>query len=251
MFDLVAGVRRGLPSALGALILLAAVGLAACRATPSATSTLVPTATPTPAATAVLEGTPTATRTVPTATLRPGGLTPVDRRQIDGPTPDPAWIAVLSEGFERSAHGWSMGRDTNARATVRRDIDEVYRWNVEAREPVHWYVLPDVYTVSDLYLTVEARRVQGPADAAYGVVLRLADEGNYYAFLVSEVYGFKIVRKRDASWVTIKDWTPTTALRSNETNRLTVVAEQDVFHLYVNDEAVLDVSQRGRGNVRV
>ena len=116
--------------------------------------------------------------------------------------------------------------------------DGVYRWEAEAFDDFVWWSIPDVDSVSDMYLAVDARLVDGPLDAQYGLILRRVDSTGYYLFLVSDDQRFRFSRRSEDGWTSLVDWTETTAIRSGEVNRLEVVAMGSQFSFYINGQFV-------------
>jgi hypothetical protein len=98
--------------------------------------------------------------------------------------------------------------------------------------------MPDIASVSDFYLTAEARRVSGVEDGQYGVILRRADRDNYGLFKIEDSQYFKFSVRYEGEWETVIDWTEASAIRPGEVNRLTVIAEGSHFTFYINDEYV-------------
>jgi hypothetical protein len=157
----------------------------------------------------------------------------------DVPAAASDWPVVLSDPFDPNVNDWPVGDYSDERVTGNRLVTGgTYRWQAEALDGVIWWSIPDIASVSDFYLTAEARRVNGVEDGQYGVILRRADRDNYGLFKIEDSQYFKFSVRYEGEWETVVDWTEAPAIRPGEVNRLTVIAEGSHFTFYINDEYV-------------
>jgi RsiW-degrading membrane proteinase PrsW (M82 family)/tetratricopeptide (TPR) repeat protein len=192
---------------------------------PTPTPTAPPTATSTP--TANLAATQQAQRNLEaTATGQVVQATAVAASH---------WPIVLSDLFDANVNDWPTGEYSSEWITGggRRITNGKYRWKAEARKGVVSRSQPDITPVSDFYLAVEARKLNGPENSAYGLIFRQRD-GDYYFFRIRDDQRFRLALRYEGQWETVIDWTKTSAIRPNEVNRLTVLAEGSHFLFYIN-----------------
>ena len=146
----------------------------------------------------------------------------------------------MCDSFNTNVNDWDAGEYTSGASTGSRlAAGGKYLWQVEAHKSAMWWSNPTSNSASDLYLTVEARRVRGPEDGAYGVVFRQAGN-DFYAFEMSDLQHFSFSLYYQGQWTTLIDWTKTSAIRPGEVNRMTVLGEGSHFSFYINDQYVGD-----------
>lgn len=207
---------------------------------PAFTSTPPPTATPTN--TSVPTAMPTSTPSpIPTSTSTP----PPTAAPTSTPTPmrEAASSAlgslILFDAFDSNANDWPMGDHNDSGFSHQWQIASGrYRWKIDTRQDVHWYVHPDISSVSDFSLTVEAQQVSGTDDSNYGVVFRVLDSQNFYHFAINSSQEFILLRKYKDRWTRLIDWTRSPVINPGKMNRLMVVAQGSHFGLYINDQPV-------------
>jgi hypothetical protein len=147
-----------------------------------------------------------------------------------------AWSVFVSDDFAVESNDWAVGEYEDALVTGSREIDGVYRWDMVASSDFVWWAVPDVGSVSDFYLTADARVVEGVSNAQYGLIFRRVDSENYYIWLLRDDGQFKFSIVEDGQWGTMIDWTVTTEIKSREVNRLEAVAMGDQFVFYINEQ---------------
>ena len=148
------------------------------------------------------------------------------------------WPLILGDGFDANVNDWPAGDYSDERITGARMISGgKYRWEAEALDGVIWWSIPEVDSVSDFYLTVEARWVSGVETGEYGVIFRRADRDNYGLFKI-EGSQYKVSVRHEGEWETVIDWTETSAIHPVGVNRLAVLGEGSLFTFYVNGQYV-------------
>jgi serine/threonine-protein kinase len=195
---------------------------------------------------------PTATATAISIMPENGDVPPPDASAVftETPTPRPThtpaavaavptgWTLTFSDDFTDNAHEWVVGSYEDDWGAVARVIsDNQYTWNITAARSVMRWCKPEIAPVNDFYLTVDARRVSGPRDASYGVVLR-HNAGSYYLFSIRDDGFFNFNLWHNFAWQAIIDWTGTLAIRPGEVNQLAVLAEGTRFTLSINGTTV-------------
>ena len=181
--------------------------------------TLTPTFTSVP---------PTLTPTVPNSELIPAG-----------------WHQVLYDTFDSDAGGWPLGDQLTDVVDNRWSLSEGwYRWEATAHKVFSWNVLRNESTVSDFYLSVDARQVSGTDEADYGFVFRRS-EGKYYRFGIQETGLYYFVRWVDGVQSVLIPWLPTSAVRAGEVNRIVAIGRGSHFTFYVNDQLIAEFDDAG------
>jgi hypothetical protein len=237
-------VALGVLLACGAVFLVGGVLVqqsrrAAREAEASATASARQTAVAQDAATrAAVEAAATATAQAwaqATATAEARLYMPV--RQASG------WPIVLADDFSAEGDIWSVGDYDDTLVDGSRSIDGgIYRWEAEAFDDFVWWSIPDADEISDLYLAVDARLIDGVSDAQYGLIFRRDENKDYYLFLVGDDGYYEFVRVSGGDWTTLVDWTESIAVQSGEVNRLEVIAQGSQFTFYINGEYVDEFS---------
>jgi tRNA A-37 threonylcarbamoyl transferase component Bud32 len=149
------------------------------------------------------------------------------------------WPVVLSDSFSANENDWPAGDYSDERVAGNRLIaNGKYRWEATALDDVIWWSIPEAASVSDFYLTAEARRVSGVEDGQYGVIFRRADRDNYGLFKIEDSQYFKVSLQYEGEWDTVIDWTKSSTIRPDGVNRLTVVGRGSHLTFYINDEYV-------------
>ena len=95
---------------------------------------------------------------------------------------------------------------------------------------------------SDVFVAVDAKRVSGPTDTAYGPQFRVRDENSFYDFKIDDTKEFKAQVLVDNQWTTLADWTSTDTILPGAWNRLSVQAEGNQLTFWINGEQVFRVT---------
>ncbi len=151
------------------------------------------------------------------------------------------WSAQIQETFDSNTRSWTVGVSSDEWATGTAVIlTGVYRLEFSSDTGVLWRGSPKVQSpAGDLHLSVEARRTGGPADSlSYGLVFRQQDDSNFYYFGISDGGRLAIYALVDGTWVRLINQSGVSAVRSGETNHLTVHGKGSQFSFFVNDEFV-------------
>ena len=98
-----------------------------------------------------------------------------------------------------------------------------------------WVFYDDEY--QDTVIAVDARAVSGPAFVEYGLVFRVASDGqSLYGFSLTRAGKFTVFRYQDDSFTDLLPYIASSAVRSDTaTNHLQVVMQQDRISVYAND----------------
>ena len=178
----------------------------------------------------------------PTATLPP---TPTST-----PTPNPTivayqatadyaannWNVIITDTFKNNDNNWLLESSDDEYASTNYEIvDGKYRWEATAHQAFIGWVRSDEETLKNFYLSVEARQVQGPDTADFGLIFREDKDSNFYYFGISNG-GEYVLYMLHGEWSTLIDWTETELIQPGGSNRITVIGEGSHFTFFINDQ---------------
>lgn len=178
----------------------------------------------------------------PTATLPP---TPTST-----PTPNPTviayqatadyaasnWTVIMTDTFENNNNDWLIESSDDEYANTNYEIaDGKYRWEATAHQAYIGWVRPDIETLTNFYLSVETRQVQGPDTADFGFIFHEDEDSNFYYFGISNG-GEYVLYMLYGEWSTLIDWTGTELIQPFGSNRITVIGEGSHFTFFINDQ---------------
>ncbi len=148
------------------------------------------------------------------------------------------WPVLFSETFDSNKNDWIIGENDGEYASVSREIkDGKYSWDVASKKGVIAWVAPDIDPVSDFHLSADFKRTSGSDQFDYGLVFREDSKSNLYYFGIDHD-GFFVLLSYDNEWTDMLEYTRTPIISSEETNRLTVIAEGTHFTFFINDQYV-------------
>jgi serine/threonine protein kinase len=202
------------------------------------TSTIITTAVPTPLS--VLTETLLATPTTQPTTLIPT-VTPTQRIEVLVSEQ----TAIISDTFDSNSYQWPISDSQDEWGSIVREVTGgAYVWQVGADQDVGRWCLPDSDSyATDFRLSVDIRRLNGPLNIAYGLIIR-HNEGIYYVFNVRDDGFFRFSLWQGAEWITIIDWTETLSIHSGDFNHLEVSTKGPVFEFYINDTFVAEAEDQ-------
>jgi len=115
--------------------------------------------------------------------------------------------------------------------------DGALHFQVNAPDSAAWAVAGK--RAGDFILDVDATQVEGPDNNHYGVIVRYADEKNFYRLDISGDGYYSIQRYRDGAWEVLINWPESSAInRGATTNHLRVIAEGPKLTWVVNGTIV-------------
>ncbi len=225
---------------------------------PTPTFTGTPTRTPTITPTPTITSTPTATL-IPTRTYTPTNtLTPTITLTV---TPNQAtqqalgkafeataaavsqnWQPIFLETFDTNQNQWPMGiEDDDLKEVNYEVVDGRYHLNTKAHKK--FFSLVDISTrpIRNFGLSAEAWQVRGAARMDYGLIFRKDAHGNYYYFGINNLRQYTLRRFYNNEWSVLIDWTSSAAIGSAELNRLTLIAQDDHFIFFINNQFVGEI----------
>jgi serine/threonine-protein kinase len=168
-----------------------------------------------------------------------------------------AWPVVLTDEFAANDNGWHPFDTFEDDYGTRRFLLSRgrYNWEVTPLKDIHLHDTPNIASLSDFLVSVDARQTSGPASADYGLAFRVVSDNTLYTFNISDTGQFAVQLLYQGQWTTLVNWTPTAAVRPGESNNLKVLAVGDQFTFFVNDQEVArlgdDSVPQGRVGVAV
>jgi hypothetical protein len=216
------------------LILLAL--LTACR-----TATVGPATATARAQRAISQATNIALQLRETTLLDEKQATATAQDRLDRLAQLSTWPVVVSDTFDDNANEWIVGEQTGEFADASFIIaNGVYHWAAKALQGFVWWHHPTIPRVTDFYLAVDSRQINGPASSYVGLVLRLDESDNYYLFSLNNTGEYSFDEYYNAQWLSLIRWTTSPAIQVDGTNHLEVVAEAARFSFFVNGQWVGD-----------
>jgi hypothetical protein len=204
-----------------------------------------PAATPVPVVTATA-ALPTATALLLEPTAPTGAITPLVTLTSSASAAPSATASVaasdvlMADDFSTPRNAWLSEVTEQAEKGYE---DGEFRLTVYQPEYSTWSYPDPPRDFVDFALEVDARRVSGPLDNEFGVLVRYQPETDeYYLFAISS-NGFYSVQKYQANeWQKLVDWTESTAiLQGEDVNRLRVTGQGDKMRFFVNGEPLTQV----------
>lgn len=115
-------------------------------------------------------------------------------------------------------------------------IDNALRISVDASQSGPYSEAQPTFGNFDLQ--VDATPIEGPLNNAYGIIFRLFNRDTYYLFLVSSDGYYRVSRRVNGTERILSNWIRLPLVREglNVTNHLRVIAREDRFQFYINDQ---------------
>ena len=147
------------------------------------------------------------------------------------------WPVAFQDTYEDNRNDWAEGEDKGDLADVAWAMENgKFRWEAAAHQGVVWWNYPTSSQVEDFYLSIDTRLIEAAATAYLGVIFRMDDETNYYAFFVNNGGEMSLDQHSADGWETLISWTSCPALRLNQVNRIEVLGEGDHFSFWINGD---------------
>jgi len=199
-------------------------------------ATPVPTATSAPAL-------PTFT---PAPTAPPGDSIPTSPPVLDAPD--------FFDNFSDNRNNWFEGDNSDEYGDYNAEIvDGRYRLSQQAAKSVFSWELPQNADFDNFIMSVDVTPVQFNEAFAFGLIFRVVDNQEFYAFEVDSDGYFFINLYQDGDWQTLVDFTEMTAIDGENTNHLMVKAVGSTLSFYINDEEAITIEDKtlSRGAIGV
>jgi len=146
----------------------------------------------------------------------------------------------MYDDFNSNKNNWGLSSNSEWANIIRR-INGVYRWEARSKKGFFGRVTADTKTVVNFILEVETQMIEGTSSSDSGLVFRDDSRGNYYYFGIDDE-SFAIELRYHDEWISIVDWTESSAILSGLPNRLTVIGKGSQFTFLINDQLVATVT---------
>jgi hypothetical protein len=127
-------------------------------------------------------------------------------------------------------------------------VDRSYQWQATSKRGFISWITAHDEPLTDFHVSVDAERVSGSDSSDYGLVFREDGNGNFYYIGVTGE-GFFVSTYHADEWIDVVDFTYSSAVHPDESNRITVIGSGSYFVFLINDvivaEAVDDRIPRG------
>ncbi len=166
------------------------------------------------------------------------------------------WPVVISDNFASNANGWNIASQpyTNDYGTFDEQITGgTFRVQLKATKDVATEYWLQSVTASDLYLSVDAWRTNGPTTSPYGLIFRRDSRDAYYFFEISDDKRFFVFLYDQGQWTNFISGTGSDAIRPGAVNHLAVIAQGSHCSIFINNQQVgtLNNNRISRGQVGV
>ena len=188
-----------------------------------------------------------------TQTVEHNSAETISTPSIDSPTSDPAKSITLiptvnqptetnrfDESFDDEESDWFTGQSTHSWGTVETYIqDGRYHWTADVQTDYFFDIdMPPMPNVSDFEYEVEFASTAGAAQ--YGLYFRRTGHSYYYFPINDGNYAFSIWDSDVPDWKPIIRFESHSAVNIGGANTLKVVAQDNLFSLYINDQLVTE-----------
>lgn len=145
----------------------------------------------------------------------------------------------INDGFDDPNSGWNTLSTDQFRIAYESSALHII---IDSLDSTAWTVTGK--NLDNFVLDVDATQLEGPDDNHYGVIVRFADERNFYRLDISGDGYYSIQRFREGEWETVVNWpqSPTDVIhQGNNTNHLRVIANGPRLTWVVNDTVVAEI----------
>jgi hypothetical protein len=150
----------------------------------------------------------------------------------------PASDLPFRDDFSAPGSGWTTTETDQLRIAYQ---DGALHFQVNSPDSAAWAVANK--RVSDFILDVDATQVEGPDNNHYGVVVRYADDKNFYRLDISGDGYYSVHRYQDGEWIVLINWPESAAIQQGATtNHLRVIAEGPKLTFVVNGTTVAEIA---------
>jgi hypothetical protein len=155
------------------------------------------------------------------------------------------WNLIYSDKFDANKNNWLSGPSDDSYAKVDYSIaDGKYTWAANSHQDFIGWVRISTKIYSNVYLTVQIAQHtdSDSANMDSGLIFREDPNGNFYYFAITGDQNYFLARYYDKEWTDLVPANTSSAISAAGPNRLTVIAEDDHFSLFINDQFVADTS---------
>lgn len=160
------------------------------------------------------------------------------------------WPVVYMADFVSDTGDWFLGREEDDYALIDRSLNNgTFFFEMTAKQGVASRTIPDVpgsvntnaladfYVAADLVMT-------GSTTMEGGLLFRYNEDAGYYTFFITREGDYSLWSYDLAAglWTAVVDYTPSTAISINGINKIEVVWQGGVYHIFVNRVQLVEVT---------
>lgn len=165
------------------------------------------------------------------------------------PTPSPVPRMILQDDFGDPGSGWVLESSDEFEGSF-----EEGRLHLQVKAPrlLVWIQNPELQSLDDFDLEVDATQVSGPDNNEFGVMFRFQNPDNFYAFLITGEGRFGLIAKINGEYYNIINFTLAPSVQPGmSTNRLRLVADGPQLSVYANGDllAIVPDNTFRRGDI--
>ena len=171
--------------------------------------------------------------------------TPISYTDSVQATPEPninmpeTWPVIEYDPFSQESENWIQGERELDKVSLNLNIKNgVYQIEANAHDNLTLYLVNSLEFPQDVFYSADVNLVETPPNEDFGLVFRQTDGSNYGGFGISNdgklIAYFKIENK----WFKPIDWKPSSAIKLNSINTLSVLIEGDFYRYYINGALV-------------
>jgi len=149
------------------------------------------------------------------------------------------WPIVYSETFNRQVTSrWPTGDIEGGESGISNVFfsNSQYHLNSESSDIYFQPYFPQINPISNFYLSASIKKIGGSETAAYGVIFRNTEAGEYEFLISGNYYSFYKITKDE--FEELIDWTWDPNIKRNEFNEYEIIAQDDSFKVYINGQHV-------------
>ncbi len=172
------------------------------------------------------------------------------QKYLNNPTPAPISGSVLfSDDFSTTANEWKTWNEPNAMV-----IYQANGLHFLINEPDQVYWSQPGFNFENVKIQADAIKISGPNNNSFGVVCRMVDDQNFYAFLVSSDGYAGILRVLDGQFELLNDDSmqfSSAIAQGDSLNQITAECSADNLSLAINGQLAFEVKDANfvRGDV--
>lgn len=153
------------------------------------------------------------------------------------------WPLIINEPFDNNDTGWDTSAgDPDLSSTTRQITRGSFIWDIKAISGFTWVEPHPSDVLPSRYLASLAILQTGNAHSDQGLLFNYQDNDNFYLLSTCSTAGtLGLFRQVADDWLNMQSCRPIDALKIDQPNTLTVLADGPYFRFFVNDQFVSDL----------
>ncbi len=150
-----------------------------------------------------------------------------------------SWRVYEYDAFDHASSQWGTGHSDSKYIISDKMIDKgVYTWAIQSKSSVIDWGYPYMTSLTDFYVSVEARIASGDDNVGYGLVFRHpSQQDSFYEVTVKDRGSFALWRYDKSFWTQLRSGSSKEVIRGGK-NTVAVRAIGDQLTLYINQQEV-------------